>query len=881
MGEDLQREQVIFEAAARLSADQREVFLGQACGADDDLRNRVEALLEALAPAGAPGGDTTVTAPQGGHGFALAPEEKAGDEIGPYKLKRKLGEGGMGAVWLAEQDQPVRRQVALKVVRADLDSVQVLTRFGAERQALALMDHPNIAKILEAGATSSRRPYFAMEFVDGVPITAYCDQHQLSIRERLELFVPVCEAVQHAHQKGIVHRDLKPGNVMVGRYDDKPVSKVIDFGVAKATGGQLTDRMRTQFTQAGAIVGTLEYMSPEQAELNQADIDTRSDVYSLGVMLYELLTGSTPLTRDSLRQRAFDEILRRIREEDPPKPSTRLSQSKERRAIISAQRKLAPAQLTKVLKGDLDWVVMKALEKDRSRRYETANGLARDLLRHLRDEPVAARPRTNIYRLRKMVRRHRIAFAALMLITFTLLSGLAISTRLFLREKKARVRATTATTFLAEMLNNLDPSVAQGDVASSLRQVLDQTAARIGKDLSSDPEMQADLRDVVGHVYYALGLYDQAETVQRAAIVARESASGSESPDMAAELNLLATTLYSKDELEEAEKLQRRALAMRRQIFGFEHTNVAESLDNLSMLLLNKGSLDEAETLQRQALAMSRRLSGDESPQVANSLNNLAAILVGRQKFAEAEKLQREELARSTRRLGTNSPDIAISLNNLALLLSDEGKLADSEEVTRQALIWRQRVLPKDHRDIAQSFDVLGRVLFDEHKDAEAEQNLREALERRRTLDTNSIDLAFSLEHVAQVLERQANYPEAEALLREAERIRSVKAPDDPWTFNTQSRLGGVLIEEKKFMEAETLLISGYEGVEKRQDKAPAGERVDLQKPLERLVHLYQANGQSDKAALWQKRLEELQAKQHPKRLTEKGQQAQAQTGGK
>ncbi|HEV3341708.1 MAG TPA: protein kinase, partial [Pirellulales bacterium] len=353
-----------------------------------------------------------------------AQEEGPGSTVGPYKLLQRLGEGGMGTVYLAEQDHPVRRRVAIKVIKAGMDSGQVIARFEQERQALAMMDHPNIARVLDAGATEQGRPYFVMELVKGIPLTRYCDQEHLTPRERLELFIPVCQAVQHAHQKGIIHRDLKPSNVLIALYDGRAVPKIIDFGVAKATLQKLTER--TMFTEVGSIVGTLEYMAPEQAELNNLDVDTRADVYSLGVLLYELLAGSPPFTREQLRGAAFVEMLRLIREVEPPKPSTRLSSSTEL-ASIAAKRQLEPQRLKRLIHGDLDWIVMKCLEKERGRRYETASGLASDLARHLADEPVLAGPPSSLYRVRKFSRKHRVALATALAFAIVLVLATGVS----------------------------------------------------------------------------------------------------------------------------------------------------------------------------------------------------------------------------------------------------------------------------------------------------------------------------------------------------------------------------------------------------------------------------------------------------------------------
>ena len=395
-------EESIFLAAAEIASEQeRRAYLDRACGDDPSLRASVEALLAA----GAESGDLLdVTRTHVPAVDRSGSSDRPGSVIGPYKLLQEIGEGGMGVVYMAEQSRPVKRRVALKIIKPGMDSRHIVARFEAEQQALAMMEHPNVARVLDAGTTAAGRPYFAMELVKGIPITKYCDQNHLTNRQRLELFADVCYAVQHAHHKGIIHRDLKPSNVLVAEYDDQPVPKVIDFGVAKALNQSLTEK--TMFTQYGQIVGTIEYMSPEQAKFNQLDVDTRSDIYSLGVLLYELLTGNTPFDKDRLRSTSFDELMRIIGEEDPPRPSTRLDSS-DTLAALAANRSTDAKKLAGLVRGELDWIVMRAMEKDRTRRYETASALADDVQRYLNDQPVEACPPSVGYRLRKLVRRHK------------------------------------------------------------------------------------------------------------------------------------------------------------------------------------------------------------------------------------------------------------------------------------------------------------------------------------------------------------------------------------------------------------------------------------------------------------------------------------------
>jgi serine/threonine protein kinase/WD40 repeat protein len=516
MAADSRRVKELFVALLDLpDAQARQAFLERECGADADLRERLEALLRAHEnPASAlerplatvePPADPPAEKPPPDPGLGETsayhgPSEEVGSIIaGKYKLIEALGQGGMGDVFMAQQTAPVKRLVALKLIKPGMDSRQVLARFEAERQALALMDHPNIAKVLDAGATESGRPFFVMELVKGVPITRFCDERQLSPRERLELFIPVCQAIQHAHQKGVIHRDIKPSNVLVALYDDRPVPKVIDFGVAKAAGSQLTDA--SLVTGFGAIVGTPEYMSPEQAQLNQLDIDTRSDVYALGVLLYELLTGMTPIDRKRLGQNALLEILRVIREEEPPRPSARLSTC-ETLASIAATRRTEPAKLARLLRGELDWIVMKCLEKERSRRYETANALARDLERYLHDEVVEARPPSAGYRLRKIVRKHRTALATAATVVLLLVAGVAVSTWQAVRATRAEGHARDEQEKTAEALTVAERNQQEAELQ---RKKAETQAASLAVDIDLKYCEDGDI---------ALGLLRLAETLK-------------------------------------------------------------------------------------------------------------------------------------------------------------------------------------------------------------------------------------------------------------------------------------------------------------------------------------------------------------------------------
>jgi serine/threonine protein kinase len=454
------REEEIFEAASKLPPEQRGTYLQSACGDDAALRSRVEGLLKAHDEAGGFMAEPAA-APRKTIVLTLPPDEKPGDKIGRYKLLQQIGEGGCGIVYMAEQEEPVRRRAALKVIKLGMDTKSVIARFEAERQALAMMDHPNIAKVLDAGATETGRPFFVMELVRGIKITDYCDQNKLSTQERLGLFIQVCNAIQHAHQKGIIHRDIKPSNILVTLHDGKPIPKVIDFGIAKATQGRLTDQ--TLFTAFEQFIGTPAYMSPEQAEMSGLDIDTRSDIYALGVLLYELLTGRTPFDPKELLQSGLDELRRTIREKEPARPSTKLGTLLAADLTAVAQRRQSDApRLIHLLSGDLDWIVMKSLEKDRTRRYETANGLAMDIQRYLTNEPIVARPPSTIYRFQKMVRRNKTIVTAVGAGVAALVVGLVLSLYLFVQERAALKREVAAEQMEKQLREQAEANAEQG-----------------------------------------------------------------------------------------------------------------------------------------------------------------------------------------------------------------------------------------------------------------------------------------------------------------------------------------------------------------------------------------------------------------------------------
>jgi serine/threonine protein kinase/tetratricopeptide (TPR) repeat protein len=713
---DAARAKSLFLAASDLSDPaERAAFLDRECGGDAELRSRVEALLRAnddaplLAPESKDASDAFATEAPAAVLTTDRPgkEERVGTVIaGKYKLVEEIGEGGMGSVYMAQQIEPVKRAVAVKVIKAGMDSKAVLARFEAERQALAMMDHSNIAKVLDAGTTEGGRPFFVMELVKGVPITQFCDQRKLTPPQRLELIVPVCEAIQHAHQKGIIHRDIKPSNVLVALYDDRPVPKVIDFGMAKATGQALTDK--TLMTGFGAVVGTPEYMSPEQANLNNLDIDTRSDVYSLGVLLYELLTGSTPVDRKSLAKAALLEVLRIVREVEAPRPSARLS-TIDTLANVAANRGTEPAKLSKLMKGELDWVVLKALEKDRTRRYETASGLARDIQRYLADEVVEARPPSTGYRLRKFARKNRAALTTAAAIAVLLVAGSAVATW-------QAIRATRA-----EAQSRLDRDRAEESFRQARTAVDDYFTEVSDSKLLNVPGLQPLRKDLLERAleYYQSFIeqrggdhYVRAElaaTNYRAAWITQ--AVGSH--ERAVDLYRKALSIY--DELTSAEPTVER--------FQIDRAIVCNDLGNL---LTDLNQPDEALRIHRQALETREKLARSHpnearfQNELAKSHVNIGRLLLEAGKASEAltafqaglelhERCVNEpisNLAKFPSDLGRNfnNPlkirvDVATSHRNIGFALYRVGRTAEALAAHQRAAEMLEELIRADPRD--------------------------------------------------------------------------------------------------------------------------------------------------------------------------------------
>ncbi len=763
---DHQRLEEVFAEALQCSGEaDRTAFLMRACGDDDGLRSRVEGLLSAHQQAGS-FLDSPVIDPQATVIAGDAQRELAADSrVGPYRILQVLGEGGFGVVYLASQEEPVRRQVALKVIKLGMDTRQVIARFEAERQALAMMDHPNIARVFDAGTTPDGRPYFVMELVRGIALTDYCNRSRLTLSQRLELLLPVCHAVQHAHQKGIIHRDLKPRNVLVTMLDNQPVPKVIDFGIAKATTQPLTER--PAYTELRQFLGTPEYMSPDQAENDGLDVDTRTDVYSLGVMLYELLTGTTPLDAQTLRKAGLEEIRRVLREVEPMRPSLRLRQQLAADSGLATRMGGTATTLPRAIRGDLDWVTMRALEKDRSRRYQTARELARDLQRYLNHEPVNAGPPGAAYRLSKFVRRNRFAVLAGSLVGSALVVGLALALigwsqaasarddlkaerdtarqargqAEFARRAEAEQRrqaeaharrAESVNDFLREILSSVDPSQARGREVS-MRYVLDEAARRISAGaLSGQPDVEADVRTTIGQTFEALGAYQAAESQLRAAVNLLIESAGPERAETLRCRSSLASVLNNEFRFGDAEEILGALLPIQARVAGEDNLDTLSSRSRLGTALAGQAKLAQAERVHQQNVQTQRRVLGADHFETLRSEISLAAVYRAEGRNDEAEPLLRDVLERARRALGSEHPEVMRALTTLAQVLESRGKFAAAEELYRESWELDQRVLGAEHPRTLLAMNDLLRILQTQRKTKEMRPLVQLRLERLR-----------------------------------------------------------------------------------------------------------------------------------------------------
>ncbi|ANM32422.1 hypothetical protein ABI59_21680 [Acidobacteria bacterium Mor1] len=658
-------------------------------------------------------------------------------EIGNYRLLSKVGEGGMGEVYEAEQLRPVQRRVALKLIKRGMDTREVIARFEAERQALALMEHPNIARVLDAGATKNGRPFFVMELVPGVPITEYCDRERLSTDERLNLFVRVCDAVQHAHHKGVIHRDLKPSNVLVSMSDGKPTPKVIDFGVAKATAQRLTEH--TVYTELGQQIGTPEYMSPEQAERSELDVDTRTDVYSLGVLLYELLVGRLPFESKELREAGWDAMRQMIRETDPPRPSTRASKLD---AKIARSRRTDPGSLARRLRGDLDWIVMRTLEKDRTRRYGTPSELAAEIDRFRKGEPVLAGPPGLSYRLGKAMRRHRVGVLAGTLVLLALVSGAIAATVGMVRAQRAEQRAVAAeararaeaeakgqvSDFLKELFRVSRPSEARGNSITA-REVLDSGAARIDTMLVDQPETRGELMFTMSEVYAHLGLFDQASPLIEQALETFEHSLGQEHLKTLDARAQLAATRFGQGELAEAERLFTETLETQRRVLGDDHRHTLSTMDRLGFVYRQQQRFEEAEPLYLESYEGLKRLLPPGDQALLRLMNSLAVLYDDVGRPDEAEPLYLESLEAQRQRHGDDHPETIDYLNNLARFYFRQGRVNDAVPMFEDALAARRKVQGDEHPATMRSISNLAYIYQSLQRWDEAEPLYTEALE--------------------------------------------------------------------------------------------------------------------------------------------------------
>jgi len=870
-----QRVEALFHTAVERPVAEREAYLTHVCGGDEELQREVLSLLACAISEDS----IFIQEPIAGAALSLSPEphdDLSGNRIGPYRLTRLVGRGGMGAVYQSvRDDEQFQQQVALKLIKRGMDSDFVRERFMRERQILASLDHPNIARLFDGGTTADGLPYFVMEFVDGEPITDYCRHHQLSLDQKLKLFRDVCSAVQHAHQKLAVHRDLKPSNILVTA-DGTP--KLLDFGIAKLlapTPGEAETR-----TETVVCLMTPDYASPEQ--VRGGAITTATDVYALGVVLYELLTARRPYQFET---HSPLEIERAICGTEAPRPSE-----------AARQQTGAPAKLARQLEGDLDNIVMMALRKEPERRYRSVEQFSEDLRRYLSGLPITARPDTFVYRAGKFVRRHRVAVVAATLMVLSLLGGIIATTYAARQARAERDRANqaaataqTVTQSFVSVFEFADPGNAKGN-AITAKELLDQGAEKVVRDLKDQPVVQAKLMDTIGGLYESIGVYDRAQQLLEDALKLRRQTLGAEHIDVAESLHHLGGLVYEKGDYTRSESLYREALQLRRGLLGTEHLHTADSMHGLGRVLITLGKFAEAEPVvsdtlalrrrllppehediasslvhgqgrllsaqgkfaeaaevYREALAIHRKIYGAEHPWTAASMNNLGVVLQELGDYQSAEALSREALALRRRLLGAEHPEVTGNMVNLASILQDKGEYEEAEQLYRQALLVRRKMFGENHLRLATTMSNLA-TLLDAKGDYEAGEALqRQALSiQRKGMGEDHRYVGISLNNLASLLYHQGQYSEAEKLQQQAIAIYQKSLQPEHWMIQrSRSHLGACLTQLKRYPEAEEQLLAAYAGL-----KTVRGEQhASTRKAVSRLIELYEAWGKPDQAA--------------------------------
>lgn len=765
---------------------QRAGMLDERCAGDEALRRRVLSLLDAHDRAWAVIVEPTLAMP--GAGSARAEDGPApGDRIGAYAVERVLGEGGFGTVYLARQDAPVKRAVALKVIRPGMGTRDAVARFEAERQALAVMDHPGIARVFDAGATPDGRPYFVMEYVEGLPITEFCDRHRLTLRQRVALFEQVCRAVQHAHGKGVIHRDLKPTNIMATLVDGRAFAKVIDFGIAKALHDPLV--VDAAVTLPSQVIGTPRYMAPEQAGPG-GDIDARADVYSLGVVLYELLSGVPMLDSKRLAGLRLSEVERIVREEDAPRMSERVAAMEPAERRLAARvRGLEEPRLARELAVDLDWIVMRALEKDRERRYGAPLTLAGDLGRYLRHEAVEAGPPTAAYRLTKFARRHRVEFAAAGVVAAALVALGVGGSYFALREYRAAraaerqlVRADALADFAQEILTGVDPAVARGRDTALFRSILEQAGARVETELGAHPEAAVSMLNTIGFAAVQIADFELAEAHFRRAVVTGIEGLGQDAPQTLDAVDNLATVLTQRQRLDEAATLFASVIDARTRTLGPEHPDTLKAMSNLATLHDRAGRYQEAHDLHARVLEARRRTLGVGHEQTLATMNNLANALDNLGRTPEAAVMFERVLAGQTEADGADHPRTLATMNNLAGAYAGMGRREEGAAMYRRILEVKRRVLPPDHPSTIITLVNLGSLLLDMERTAEAESVATEAVERaRRGGDGAVMQRVGALNVLGRLHQSTGRMDLSAAALAEAvEALRGSAGPEHP-----------------------------------------------------------------------------------------------------